>query len=192
MFPGGGHPAGFPTTAGFAPVTNSYGSGTGATETVPTGATSVTIRVVGGGGSGAKDSSGVGVPGGGGSGAYGTQTIAVVGGNTFTYTVGAGGVAVASDPADGFNGGDSTVSGTVSGGSVAITAGKGFKGQVPDGMDGEGGTCTGATTDIPGNPGVFGAGGASVYGGYGAGGRNQTSWGSSTAGGAGRVIFEYT
>lgn len=177
-------------TAGFTPLTRTYTSGTGATETVPAGATSVTIRIVGGGGSGAKDS--VNFAGGGGSGGYSVRTISVVGGNTFTYTAGQGGVGVSIDGTDGNPGGASSVSGTVSGGSVSMTANGGGAGETAF-VDGAGGTATGGTTNTTGNSGSGGVGGASVYGGYGAGGNGrQVSSGSSNNGGTGVVIFEYT
>jgi hypothetical protein len=84
----------------FQPVTNTYNSGTGATETIPSGgAVQVVITVWGGGaGGGGGDVGGTG-GGGGGSGAYVQKTIALVGtdaGKTFTYTVGTAGNAGAS------------------------------------------------------------------------------------------------
>lgn len=177
-------------TSKFTPVTRTYTTGTGATDTVPTGATSVTIRVVGGGGSGAKDS--VNGAGGGGSGGYALRTIAVSGGQTFTYTVGQGGAGVSVDQTNGNSGGDSTVTGTVTGGSVSMTGGggeRGYTGLVP----GAGGTASGGSTNTPGNAGSGGNAGASVYSGYGNGtaGR-QLATGSSNTAGSGVVIFEYT
>ncbi len=51
---------------GFVPVTNTYTTGTGATETVPTGATQVVITLDGGGGAGGFNGTTLGGGGGGG------------------------------------------------------------------------------------------------------------------------------
>lgn len=176
-------------SSGFTPVTRTYSTGTAATETVPAGATSVTIRNAGGGGSGGHDSTIAG--GGGGSGGYSTKPIAVTGGNTFTYTVGQGGVGVA-DGLAGNAGTASTVSGTPSGGAVSLTANGGGAGGLAS-ANGAGGTASGGTTNTTGNAGSGITGGAAVYLTYGAGGngKNIVS-GLSTAGGSGVVIFEYT
>ena len=177
--------------ASFSAVTRTYNTGTAVAETVPAGATSVTIRVVGGGGSGAHTIDAT--SGGGGSAAYALKTIAVVGGNTMTYTVGIGGAGQPTDDTSGNDGVDSTVSGTVSGGAVAMTGGKGFAGVVLS-LGGAGGAATGGTTNTAGNAGAgTGTGGAAVYSTYGAGSNGRQLTGStSAAGGAGVVIFEYT
>ena len=173
----------------FPPVTRTYTSGVAATETVPAGATLVTVRTVGGGGSGAKD-----IPsgaGGGGSAAYSSIVIAVTGGNTFTYTVGTGGAGQAVDVTMGNNGVDSTVSGTVAGGTINLVAGKGFAGNV--GLSaGPGGTASGGSTNTPGNAAIERVGGVSVYSTYGKGSNGKETAGSSLAGGNGVAIFEYT
>lgn len=188
MFPGGGRAAFL--SSGFSPVTRSYGTGTAATETVPAGATSCTIRVIGGGGSGAHDS--VGGGGGAGSAGYALRTISVIGGNTFTYTVGQGGAGQPTDGQNGHDGTNSTVTGTVSGGSVNMTGG--FGGAGGAGLNpGLAGSATGGSTNTSGNPGSGITGGASVYGGFGAGSNGrQVSSGTSNAGVVGQVIFEYT
>ena len=110
-------------TANFSPSTNTYTTGTGVTETVPSGATSCAITVDGAGGGGGYNSTTAG--GGGGGGSRSVQTIAVTGGNTFIFTVAVGGNGRASTNGSGIAGGASPVSGTVSGGSVSINAGGG-------------------------------------------------------------------
>jgi hypothetical protein len=143
--------------AGFTPVTNTYTSGTGATETVPAGATSVSIVVNGGGGAGGYSGSTQG--GGGGGGSQALRTIAVTGGNTFTYTVAAS-VLGRITQGTGIAGQASTVSGTVSGGSVSMTAGGGGGGTFLTG--GLGGTATGGTTNTSGETGDDGSMGGRV------------------------------
>lgn len=176
-------PTNFYGKGGFTPVTNTYTSGTGATETVPTGATSVTITVDGGGGAGGYNSSTLG--GGGGGGARSVRTIAVTGGNTFTYTVGSS-VAGRSTAGTGSTGNASSVSGTVSGGSVSMTANGGAGGTTSAG--GAGGTATGGTTNTSGSAGT--SGGTTGAGGNGAGGGTGGDWtidinGSPPGGGGG-------
>jgi hypothetical protein len=150
-------------TQKFVPVTRTYTSGTGATETVPTGATSVVVTVTGGGGAGGYNSFTLG--GGGGGGSQAIKTIAVTGGNTFTYTVGN---AVLGRTTNGFGsaGQASTVSGTVSGGSVSMTAGAGGGGGTNNG--GSAGGASGGDTNNAGNNGDDavdgGTGGASASG----------------------------
>ena len=173
----------------FTPVSRTYTSGAAATETVPSGATLVTVRTVGGGGSGAKAT--ISGAGGGGSAAYCSIVIAVTGGNTFTYTVGTGGAGQAVDETVGNDGVNSTVSGTVAGGTINLVAGKGFAGNTGSSA-GVGGTPTGGSTNTFGNSAVFNVGGASVYLPYGAGSNGKETAGSSLAGGNGVAIFEYT
>lgn len=192
---------------GFTPVTRTYTSGTGATETVPTGATSVTITVDGGGGSGGYNSSALG--GGGGGGGRSVLTIAVTGGNTFTYTVGSSVAGRATNGA-GTTGNASSVTGTPSGGSVSMTANGGAGGQVNNG--GAGGTATGGTTNTSGSAGdagiADGAGGNGAGGGAGGsylgtingsppgggGGGSGVDAGSVTSGSGarGQISFAYT
>ena len=184
-------------TGGFTPLTVTRTSGTNATETVPTGATSVRIRVGGGGGGGGRRGS-LGLGGGGGEGGFCERTIAVIGGNTLTYTVGTGGAGRATNTSGGA-GSASTVSGSLLGPSadisVSMTAnggGGGFAG----GAGGIGGTATGGSTDIPGNDGTAGADGG--MGGTGAstqsgeGGYGEISPEPSGPGFRGEIEFYYT
>lgn len=168
-------------TSKFTPVTRTYTTGTGATETVPTGATSVVITVDGGGGAGGYNASTLG--GGGGGGSRAVKTIAVAGGNTFTYTVGAS-VTGRTIQGNGSTGNASTVSGTVSGGSVSINAGAGLGGGINAGN--LGGTATGGDTNTSGDPGDdgvdFGRGGNA---GGGAAGGDAAVAGTSPGGGGG-------
>jgi len=171
-------------------VTHTYTSGSG-TETVPTGASQVVITAWGPGGSGNSPSSG-GNACGGGSGAYVQKTIAVTGGQTMTYTVGAGGAAVVGGTVTANSGGNTTVSGTVSGGSVAVAAGGGAA-AVSGASSVAGGTASGGNTNTAGNPGtgaggagfpISGSGGNAPNGGTG-GANSATVANSGTAPGAG-------
>lgn len=188
------------TTAPFTPVTNTYTSGIAATETVPIGATSLTTTVDGGGGPGGRDAFNVD-PGGGGGGSRSVKTIAVVGGNTLTYTVGAlkaGRTTNGAAPA----GNASTVSGTVSGGAVNITANGGDGGGII-GVAGLGGIATGGDVNTPGMDASGDIGGDGAGGGTGGDGafRNGTAIGgggagvtsgTSGSGARGEVKFAYT
>lgn len=187
----------------FDPVTRTYTTGTGATETVPAGASQVLITMHGGGSSGAfRNQSTPGANGGGGA-AYLAKTIAVTGGNTMTYTVGAGG---AVRTTLGQNSGTaSQVSGTVFGGSLTLVAGggSGLNGGTASGGD----TNTNGDGGVTGEPGVSnGAGGSAAppgggsggsanggnagFPGGGGGGGNIPDQGG--AGGGGRITFYYT
>lgn len=193
------------TTPPFVPVTHTYTSGSG-TETVPTGATNCTISVWAGGG-GASSA-------GGGGAEERVLSIAVTGGNTMAYAVGSGGgggVQGVSQPTAGTN---STVTGTVSGGSAAITAIKGGGALYTPtvgvgGTGGSGGTGTpGASGALPSGAGGNGgdAGGAPGTGGAGVssgapnngfqpgGGGGGNSGASTVAGGGadGTISFAYT
>lgn len=179
----------------FTPTTITRTSGTAATETVPTGATSVRIRVGGGGGSGGVGSEFGDAGGGGGGGGWCERTIAVVGGNTLTYTVGAA-AETRADIGQGATGNASTVSGTVSGGSVSMTA-NGGGGGLAGGSGGAGGTASGGTTNTTGGTGTAGGDGA----GGGAGGGDQSGdggnggnepFGTVFGGERGEIEFHYT
>jgi hypothetical protein len=180
--------------------TDTYVSGSG-TETVPSGASYVTIYAWGGGGSGASKFAGTGAAEGGGGGAFCVSTgLAVTAGQTFTYAVGAGGAGVAG-PASGNSGGASTVTGT----SVSITAGGGQGGQLGV-SGGTGGAATGGTTTnnagqagqtaaTGGNGGNNGNGtGGGNPGGGAPGGGSQGYAGGLTSpnGGAGQITFNYS
>ena len=182
-------------STGFVPVTNTYTSGTAATETVPSGASSCTITVDGAGGSGAADDISF-QPGGGGGSARSVKAIAVTGGNTFTYTV-APQVAGVSSYANGTNGTASTVTGSPSGGSVNMSGGGGGGGLTGGAGGGAGGTASGGDTNTSGS-----AGGPVVSGGVAAsgaapsvapgGGGNGAFSGTSDVGARGEVSFAYT
>lgn len=189
----------------FTPVTNTYTSGTAATENVPAGATQVVITADGGGGAGGR--SAVLGGGGGGGGSRAVKTIAVTTGNTFTYTVAAA-VAGRSTNGKGTDGEISLVDGTVAGGTVNIDAGggagaslnasgaagtasggdtntDGIAGDAALGIDGDGNGGTGAGG---GAGGIAPEGAGSAIGGGGAG---STS-GTSGAGARGEISFAYT
>lgn len=159
----------------FTPVTRVYGVGSG-TELAPAGATTMRARVQAGGGFGGTgnfdDTVGAGAPGGGAR----ELTIAVVGGNSFTYIVGS-------------NNQNSSLSGSVSGGSVTLSAAA------------NGGTGSGAGTGYAGGAGgPFGVGNGGLGAGednfwagfatFGAGGNGGIFGGE--AGNAGRIEFYYT
>lgn len=158
-------------------ITHTYTTGAGATETVPSGKTSVRIRVWGGGAAGSKA---LEVSQGGGGGGFSERTISCTAGNTLTYTVGAA-VSGRSSNGTGASGNASSVSGTVSGGSVSMTANGGAGA-------GGGGTATGGTTNYTGTAGTDPAGGAGAgptgSSGGGAGGNLNTA-GTAPGGGGG-------
>jgi hypothetical protein len=189
-------------TSAFVPVTNTYTSGSG-NETIPTGATSLTLTVVGAGGTGGNSyvdfGSDIYNSGGGGGGAgYSTITRAVVSGDwggTIAYSVGTSG------------GASSTTTGSVTAGAVSLTGGGGSSGTSADsgsgGAGGAGGSASGGSTNTSGaaggngtasmssgNPG--GAGGASGGTGYGTGANGADAPGSAGAVGGGVVIFAWT
>lgn len=180
------------TTPAFTPHTNTYTSGSG-TEYVPAGATTLTIRRVGGGGGGGNGiyNSGTGITkggNGGGSGAYTPQTIAIAPGDAgapIYWSVGAG--------TSGWPniGGTSATTGSVVAGSVsgsAVGGAGGASGAQSVAGAGVGGNPNGNNGTSGGND-VAGNGGASPYGGYGKGGNG--SLGGGSAGGAGAIIFEW-
>lgn len=176
---------------GMNPITRTYTTGTAATETVPTGATMVQITLDGAGGSGGRDSGGN--PGGGGGSGRCILSILVVGGNTMTYTVP---TATAGVGVDGFGntGAAGTVTGTVSGGSISMTANGGAGGGI--GTSGAGGTSTGGSTNATGSVGGFPDGGTAASGAEsgaspGSGGAGRQS-ATSFVGAVGRVTFYYT
>jgi hypothetical protein len=176
--------------AAFSPIIHTYTSGDTQNETVPTGASFVTITLDGGGGSGAQPT-GAAFGGGGGGGARCVFRIAVSGGQTLLYTVGA---SVAGGHGDaGTDGNRSRVSGTVLGGIVNMTANGGF-GADNSGNGGAGGTASGGTTNTSGSAGaaasgsICGKGGTAGSGalggsGTGSGGQAGVAPGGGGAGG---------
>ncbi len=186
----------------FIPITNTYTTGTAATENVPPGAVSVTIKVSGGGASGNASSS----PLGGGGGAECILTIAVVGGS-LTYTVAASAIrrfGLGSN-LPGNQGNASSVSGTVAGGTVNIIA-NGGDAPTAAGTGAAGGTGSGGNTNTPGSAGTSTTGGAGatpdggsggVIGGAGlapggGGGPAADNNSNSGAGARGQISFAYT
>lgn len=170
----------------FSPVTHTYTSGSG-TETVPTGATSVTISAWGGGGSGgATDVLSTNIAGGGGGGGYASKTVSVTGGQTFSYSIGNGGTGVV--PTFTAVNGNAGAATTVSGGSVSISAGGGSAGGVAGGA---GGTASGGSTNTSGtNGGGVGSvsqasTGSTSYGGGSPNGGNNAIYSSSSGTGTG-------
>lgn len=182
------------TIPSFSPHTNTYTAGSG-TEYVPAGATSLTIRRIGGAGGGGNGvyNSGLGDykgGNGGGSGAYTAQTIAIAPGDASApiyWSVGAG---VSLWPN---TGGTSSTTGSVAAGSV--------NGNAPGGTGGASGAAVVAGSSTGGSPngnngtngslGVAGVGGASPYGGYGKGGDGGYP-GGGAVGGNGAIIFEWS
>jgi hypothetical protein len=190
-------------TGSFTPVTSSYSTPGAATETVPVGASSVTIEVWGASAGGNKGSGSIcaAVSGpGGGAGGYARTVlnVASAAGQTINLTVGTRGSAL---------GGAGTAS-SVSTGTFSLTTmtGNGGAGGTSGGAGtgGAGGTATGGntanTTGGAGsngeNAGGNGGGGAAVIGingtgsAGGQGGLGAAQTGSP--GGNGLVIFKYT
>ena len=170
-----------------------YTAGTGLTETVPAGASLVKMTVDAGGGAGAFDDVSF-EPGGGGGGSRGVKTIAVIPGNVLTFTVAALKPGRSSYGIGGA-GNTSSVSGTVSGGAVAVTAGGGGGGRLA-GLGGAAGSASGGNVNIIGSPGDAPAGGASAAGA--APGNSPGGGGdgvivlTSGAGARGEIKFEYS
>lgn len=184
------------TTSCFTPFNQQFTSGSGSV-TVPTGASSLTIYVVGGGGKGGsgRQSGDPGGGGGGGSGGNSSITRAISSGDwggTLGYSVGAG--------STGANAGTSTSSGSVAAGSAALSSTGGSDGQPGaggGGSGGAGGTPAGNSGSAggSGSSGLGGSGGAAPRGdGYGAGGKGGNASGSQagTAGVGGEVIFQWS
>jgi len=189
-------------TVNFTPVTNTYTSGSG-NETVPSGASSLTLTVVGAGGSGGNSYTDFGSDiynsgGGGGGAGYSIITRSVASGDwstTIAYSVGTSG------------GVSSTTTGSIAAGAVSLTGGGGGNGTSANsgsgGGGGTGGTASGGSTNTSGaaggsgsasmssgNPG--GAGGASGGTAYGYGANGADSPGSAGSVGGGVVIFAWT
>jgi hypothetical protein len=181
---------------GFAPVLHVYTTGTAATETVPSGATTCIIEAWGSGGQGGQAHTGD-PGGGGGAGGYCRTSFnaASNNGKTLTYTVG--------QP----SGNNSTVADGTASGLATMTAdgggagGVGSAGGAPGGTGGSasGGTqanTTGATGgSAGGSPGTGAAGTSGTVSNdgspYGAGG-NGSIIASNPPGGVGAVVFFYT
>ena len=187
----------------FAPLLHAYTTGSG-TETIPTGATNLTIEVWGGGGGGGGGNTSVNFGDAGGTGAYTTALFAVSthAGQTIAYSVGAQGAGGVSSTGAGSAGGNSTAStGTFTLSTITARGGAGGAMQGGGSGSGTGGTytnanpgATGSTGITPtgrlGSTGISGSisGDGSPHGGSGSGGTN----GSGGAGTPGAVVFYYT
>ena len=137
------------------------------TWTAPAGVTSVTVAVWGAGGGGG-DPAGNNGGGGGGAGAYASSVVTVVPGNSYSYTVGAGGVEATNGGSSSF--GTTTV--VAAGGSGTSTAAAGAGGTI---------AASTGTTKYAGCAGGTGQNGNNKPGG--GGGGSPTSSGICTAGG---------
>jgi hypothetical protein len=104
--------------SGFAQTTQTFTSS--GTFTVPAGVTEITVELWGGGGSGGNVQGG---SGGGGGGAYTRAVLTVAPGNSFTVTVGGGGVATASGGTSSFAGTGFTTVNANGGSGAAGTSG---------------------------------------------------------------------
>lgn len=164
--------------------------------TVPAGVTNITVECWGGGGAGGQASTSSNGKGGGGGGAYASSNLVVTPGNTYTVTVGAGGIARTTSGSTsggqssfgtlvialgGTNGVNATNSGTggaggLASGSTGMTTrsgGIGGNGRPTPADGGGGGGGSSATAIVNGvNGGIYvgGTGGAGGNGGNGDGG----------------------
>lgn len=177
-----------PATGSFSPIEHAYSIAGSGTETIPTGASSMTVEIWGGSGQGGVFTGGIGS--GGGSGGY-SRTVTSVsgdGGETMSYVVGAAGAP-----------GSGALSEVVAG-SFAITTMIAGGGTEAAGLTpGTGGSATGGNAvNTSGNDGQAGgssggAGGAGIVGINGTGnpGGNGVSFIPVRPGGAGLIIFKY-
>lgn len=158
-------------------------SGSG-TETVPTGATSLIIRMYGGGGSGVYTSTANYGAGGGGGAQITSTSLSVSGGQTITYSVGAPGTGTTTA---GVAGGNTTV--TFTGVFVATAGGGGAGTGAPS--PGAGGTVTVTTgTASSSNPGSSGtAGNSTTQGSGGAAGAGGTGGGATATPSGGAAVM---
>lgn len=194
------HPAGILLAEqglfGFVAVTHTYSSGSG-NETVPVGASHLTVTVISGSSAGGANG------GGAGGGAQGISTVTVARadwGGTVAYVVGAKGTGVMDDA--GNDGGTSSATGTLASGSIAMSAGCGIGhapgcGGAPFG--GSGGTQSGSTggnvsnlDGTAGNDGFPSGDGAGGAGGGAAGAGGSGSPNPGEDGIAGSVTFRWT
>jgi hypothetical protein len=176
----------FMDIATFTGQTNTYNTPVvGATETVPAGATSVTIKIWGAGGGGGLFTGPPG--GGGGGGGYTERTLSVTGGQTFTYSVGAGGA--------GRTAGSGNGPGTAGQNSNVISASPSFS-QACNGAQagtqsagGAGGTVSniGGSVSTNGSTGGVPTGGAAAGGGGGSAGTAGSNGNAPGGGGAGAI-----
>lgn len=168
--------------------TETFASGSGS-WTVPDGVFSVTLQACGGGGGGGSADAGSGYNGDGGGGGGSNivaTTISVTPGQTFSYSVGAGGAGAPGSYNSGNPGGSSTISGTA--GSVTSDGGGGGTsgGNSGTGFGGIGGSGANYTSSFRVN-----AGGTSTNGGVSGGRGGIGSGAGGLAGENGFVKFIY-
>lgn len=192
--------------AGFVPITNTYNSGSG-NETIPSGSQFLTCTADGGGGGGAEGTSSA--RGGGGSARCiitNRPVLPAEWGTNLAYVVGAVGVGKTGGTGNGTSGTASTITGTINGGALNMSAGGGAAGQT-GGAGGGGGTASGGDTNTSGSSTTTGTGGTAASGALGsaseaqspgaapgAGGGNglTVSPSNGSDGGAARIVFAWT
>lgn len=171
-------------------ASDTYNSGAG-NWIAPPGVTSVTVECWGGGGGGGGSNANPGAGGGAAGGQYATKVIAVTPGNSYAYSVGAGGT-VASG-ANGNAGGNSTfITNQVVavGGAGGVFDGAGATGSVTGGIgttvraggNGAAGVLAGSSGGGGGGAGSGGTGGNASGGTFGAGGVGIAPGGNGGAG----------
>jgi hypothetical protein len=197
---------------GTAPTVTTFSSGSG-TWVAPAGVTSVKVECWGGGGGGeGKDTNFNDAGGGGGGGEYAAETLSVTPGNSYPYSVGAGGAAGApgsSSTNQGGAGGTTTfnttsvvahggVGGANSGGGLGgsgstntthFGGGRGGSvdfdtGRGAGGGGGSGGTASAGNSGSDGVSATQGGAGAAAVTGGGPGGKGGTSTAAAVAGGS--------
>lgn len=147
---------------------------TSGTWTAPADVTFVTVEAWGAGGAGGgKTNKLTGVAGGGGGGAYASNTVAVTPGNSYSYTVGAGGTG---STGNGGNGGDTF---WATGTDVRAAGGKGGLSTVTQGLGGLALNSAGSVI-FKGGDGANGS--ATTGGGAGGGGAGSTGAGGNASG----------
>lgn len=185
----------YTASAGFSPV--AFVITTGTSRTVPAGATSMKVWVIGGGGGGTGGADcNASSECDGGYGGEAVKTYTVVGGNTVSYTIGAGGAGGSGAPA--VNGGNSTLTY----GGVTVTGGGGTRGDsgtcgLPygTGTGGDFNRSLGASTPYPsdfqGRSAAVTLAGTSLAANVGKGGLGQVM-DVGLPGGAGAIVLYFT
>ena len=169
----------------FTPIAFVVTSGT--SRTVPSGATSMKAWVIGGGGGGAKDSSGCGAESDGGYAGESVKTYSVTGGATISYVVGAFGVAGDANATQATAGGNTTLTY----GGVTITGtGGGTYGSNATGSGGDFNRSfyAGGTLDYQGRVAAVTLSGSSLNAGF----KGTATSSTSTNGAAGGIVLYFT
>ena len=149
-------------------------TGSNQTFTVPAGVTSVTVYLHGGGGAGGSCGNGsitTSNAGGGAGGSFSSKILSVIPGQTYTVTVGAGGVAATVGSTSGGAGGNSIITGPA--GTITAYGGGG------------GGGAANNQAGVAGVAGAVGSGTTNFSGGAGAAGNQSTTNGNGASGGGG-------